>query len=415
MRLELFIAWRYLTSRRKQTLVPVISLIAILGIAAGVMAMIIALALSTGFREEIQTRILFATSHINLMRLDSGPIGGLDPLLQKIGTFPGVKSAAPVIYDQVFLSSGNRSHGAVLKGIEPEREKRFGELRQQLLQGTLEELERSGPSGKEAVLAGIILGKELADSLSLHLGDTVRAYSARGRLSPMGMVPGIRNYRVVGIFASGLWDYDLNWAYVSLSSAQSFFNMPAGSAGVVEVRVTDIYDVEAISQKLLARAGPGFTATHWIDLNRPLFSAMKLEKLAMFVTVCLIVMVAALNIVTTLVMMVMEKNRDIGILNAMGATERNILRVFMLQGLVLGTIGTLAGSVLGVAVSWLLDRYRLIRLEPEVYAIPYVPFQVQGADVLLVAFSAILISFLATLYPARTAARLNPVEALRYE
>ena len=414
MKLEFFIAWRYLTARRKQTLIPVISLIAVIGIAAGVMAMIIALALSTGFREEIQTRILFATSHINIMRMDSGPISAYEPLLNKLKAFPGVVHVSPVIYDQVFLSAGNRSHGAVLKGIDPQQEKKHGELSRQLVNGRLESLETPQDQG-EATLTGIILGRELADNLSVGVGETIRAYSARGRLSPMGMVPGVRHYRVVGIFASGLWDYDLNWAYVSLATAQKLLSMSATSAGVIEIRVTDIYDVEAIAEKMLAAAGKGYTATHWIDLNRPLFSAMKLEKLAMFVTVCLIVLVAALNIVTTLVMMVMEKNRDIGILNAMGATEKNILRVFMLQGLILGAMGTLLGTILGVSVSRLLDHFRLIRLEPEVYAIPYVPFHVLATDVWIVALSAMLISFVATLYPARTAARLDPVEALRYE
>lgn len=413
MKFELFVAIRYLTSKRKQTVIPVVSAISIAGIAAGVSAMIIALALSTGFKEEIQSKILGATSHINLLHSDGSPIAEYQPIIDKLLRTPGIVAATPGTYDKVFLSAGNRSSGAVLKGIEPRLEREASDLFKQIVAGDATALSDVG--GDRRRPAGILLGQELGKTLNLSLGDSVQAYFPKGPLSPMGMTPTIRTFKVIGFFSSGLWDYDLNWGYISLSSAQKLFSMPAGSVGTVEVRVADIYDVEELSDRVRELAGPGFVATNWIDLNRPLFSALKLEKLAIFVTVCLIVMVAAFNIVTTLIMMVMEKNKDIAILSAMGVTARTVVRVFLFEGLMLGLTGTILGCLLGASTSILLDTYRVIRLEPEVYSVPYVPFRVLPTDVVLVAVSAILISFLSTIYPARAASRLNPVEAIRYE
>lgn len=415
MRFEFFVALRYLTSKRKQTMIPVISGIAIAGIAAGVSAMIIALALSTGFKEEIQSKILGATSHINVLRTDGSPVADYPRLLEQIQRIPGVLAATPSTYDQVFLSVGRRSHGAVLKGIDPRLERQASDLFNQIVAGDASKLVEDAGGGAGGEPPGILLGKELADALGVKTGDVLRAYSPKGPLSPFGPAPTLRNFRVIGIFSSGLWDYDLNWGYISLPAAQRLFSMPAGTVGSIEMRVRDIYAVEELSQQIRDTVGSAFTVTNWIELNRPLFAALKLEKLAMFVTVCLIVLVAAFNIVTTLIMMVMEKNKDIAILSAMGVTQPMIVRVFMMEGLILGLAGTAFGCVLGTSASMGLDYYRLIRLAPEIYSIPYVPFHVMASDVALVAGSAVLISFLATLYPARAASRLDPVEAMRYE
>jgi lipoprotein-releasing system permease protein len=248
----------------------------------------------------------------------------------------------------------------------------------------------------------------------VKIGDTLKTL-ALGTLTPFGRAPSQKTFRVAAIFESGLWDYDANWAYTNMTAVRRLFSFPSDSASALQFKTDDMENVEAISEAIRAEAGPGFTTTTWIDLNKPLFSALKLEKLALFLTIGLIVFVASLNIVTTLIMMVLEKQRDIAILSAMGAKARTITCVFMLQGLVIGVIGTVLGSGLGIAASWLLDKYRLIRLAPEVYSIAYVPFHIRAWDVVLVSVTALMISFLATIYPARNAARLDPVEAIRYE
>lgn len=413
MKFELFVAFRYLVTKRKQAMIPVISAISVAGIAAGVAAMIISLALSTGFKEEIQSKILGATSHINLLKADGSAISDFAGIRERIKDLSGVVSVTPGIYDQVFLSSGQRSHGAVLKGIDPSLEQQTTELFGQIIAGDVMLL--LARPGEEGLPPGILLGKELAGALGVRVGDTIRAYSPKGPLSPMGPAPMVRLFKVVSVFSSGLWDYDSNWGYISLDAAQRMFSLPAGSVSTIEVRVQDIYAVEELSDRISAALGHKMMVTHWIELNRPLFAALKLEKLAMFVTVCLIVLVAAFNIVTTLIMMVMEKNKDIAIFSAMGVQEGMILKVFMFEGLILGFCGTAIGCITGIATSLLLDRYKVIRLAPEVYSIPYVPFRIVATDVVYVACAAILISFVATLYPARAAARLRPVEAMRYE
>ncbi len=418
MKFELFVALRYLKAKRKQTLVSVISAISVLGITAGVMALVIALALSTGFKEDIQSKILGATSHINLLRLDGTPLVSYEDLLARLSRVPHVTGGAPAIFNQVFVASATRNQGAMLKGIDPAEERSVSDFFSHIVEGDPRALESPPPvAGADEPLppVGIIIGREMAHQMGVKVGSLLRVFYPQGRLSPFGMTASEKTFRVAAIFESGLYDYDSNWAYTAMAPARRLFSYPARSASVLQFKTDDMYAAEAIADSIREAAGPGYITTTWIDLNKPLFSALKLEKLALFITIGLIVFVASLNIVTTLIMMVLEKESDIAILTAMGATPRIIQRVFMLQGLVIGLVGTILGSVLGSTAAWVLDKYRLIKLQAEIYSIPYVPFHVRPWDVVLVCSTALLISFLATVYPARSAARLDPVEVLRYE
>ncbi len=418
MKFEIFVALRYLRAKRKQTMVSVITGISVLGITAGVMALVIALALSTGFKEDIQTKIVGATSHINLIRIDSTPIRHCDELLGKLSHVPHLVGSAPAIFNQVFIASSTRNQGATLKGVDPKYERQISDFFSHIAEGDASALDAPPTmfnEGGPPPLENIIIGREMSRQMGLKIGDSLRVFFPGGRLTPFGMTASEKTFRVAAVFESGLWDYDANWAYVSIAAARRLFSFPPDSASVLQFKTDDLENVEAIADVIREAAGQGYTTTTWIDLNKPLFSALKLEKLALFLTIGLIVFVASLNIVTTLIMMVMEKQRDIAILTAMGATSKVILHVFMLQGLIIGLIGTAIGSVLGVGVCHILDKYRLIRLQAEVYSIPYVPFHVHIGDVIIVTGTALLISFLATLYPARSASRLDPVEVLRYE
>jgi lipoprotein-releasing system permease protein len=418
MKFEFFVAFRYLKAKRKQTIVSVISSISMLGIAAGVMALVIALALSTGFREDIQAKIIGATSHINLIRLDGTPLANYEELAKRLRGVPQVTGIAPAIFNQVLVASTFRSQGAVLKGVDLQRESEVSDFFAQIVEGDPRSIEKPQVSDDpEAPPAPdhLIIGKEMARTLAVKVGDTLQILVPKGKLTPFGMSPGVRSFRVAAIFESGLWDYDANWAYTSLATARRLFSLPRGSVSVLQFKTDDLERVEEIAEAIRSAAGPGYTTTTWIDLNKPLFSALKLEKLALFITISLIVFVASLSIVTTLIMMVLEKQRDIAILTAMGAPQKSIMKIFMLQGLVIGVAGTILGAILGVGACWILDTYKLIRLQAEVYSIPYVPFHVKIWDVALVCATAVLISFLATLYPARNASRLDPVEIIRYE
>jgi len=421
MRFELFVALRYLKAKRKQTMVSVISAISVLGIAAGVMALVIALAMSTGTREVIQNKIVGATSYINLLHLDNTHLQNYQDLLARLRRVSHVTGAAPAVFKQVFVAGTTRNQGAVFKGVDPTSEREISDFFSTVKEGDphaldTEETPASPDPDAPPPPASIIIGKEMARALGVRIGDTLRVFTPSGRLTPLfGLAPAVKTFRVAGIFESGLWDYDANWVYANMATARRLFSMPAGSASVLQFKTDDLEAVAPVADAIRAAAGPGYFTTTWIDLNKPLFSALKLEKLALFLTISLIVFVAALNIVTTLIMMVLERQRDIAILTAMGAAQRTILWVFMLQGLIIGLIGTTIGAVLGIGISRVLDHYQLIQLQAEVYSISYVPFHVKVWDVVLICCTALAISFLATLYPARSASRLDPVEVLRYE
>ena len=439
MKFELFVAFRYLREKRKRMMVSVISMLAVAGIAAGVMALIIALALSTGFREDVQAKILGATPAVNLFHVDTIPISDPETLLEKISSNPHVVASAPAILKQVILYSARASQGVALKGVYPEWEAAVSDFFSRIIEEnphvldvppryipplmeesqtwqTDEEEDEDDDYYAPPPIDNILIGKEMARVLGVAVGDTIKIFNpTTGRLTPFSMIPSVKTARVSGVFDSGLWDIDTNWAYVNIETARRVFSFPENSALILQFNIKDLYRAAEVATSLREKAGPDFITTTWIELNGPLFSALKFEKIALFITIGLIVFVASLNILTTLIMMVVEKQGSIAIFMAMGATAATIRRVFMYQGLILGIVGTLIGDILGVSISWFLNHYKIIKIEAEVYSIPYIPFHVHAGDVLLISATAILISYMATIYPSRGAAKLNPVETLRYE
>jgi lipoprotein-releasing system permease protein len=428
MRFELFVASRYLRAKRRQAVISVITAISIIGVAAGVASLIIALAINNGFRQDLQERLLGSTAHINLMRVENDGIRDWRPLLDRLSKEPHVKAAAPALFEQVLISRGARARGAILKGVLPEYEKKVSELLQTVKFGSVEELEPPATSQitnhksqipadspqRIAEMPPIILGKDMADDLGATVGSVVLVTSPQGELTPFGLVPKYARFRVAGIFKSGFYDYDTGWAFIRLANAQQLFGL-GDVVSVIEFKVDDIYQAGVIGKAIERDAGKGFMATNWMEQNRQLFHALKLERVVTFITIGLIVLVAALNILISLIMMVMEKTRDIAILMSLGTRRAQVRNVFILQGVLIGVVGTAIGLVLGYVLSWIGGHYRLVSLSPEVYSIDYVPFAARALDGLVVAVVALAVSFVATIYPSWSASRILPAEALRYE
>jgi lipoprotein-releasing system permease protein len=406
---ELMIALRYLTAKRKQAVIAVISLIGVLGIAAGVAVLVIALALVNGFNQDIQNKLLAGTAHINLLRKNGAGIENYREVLERVARLPGIRAVAPTAYKNVLITGYGNASGLILKGVDLDAPRDANEIWSTIVEGKVESLaESEGPVGS------LILGRIVADQVGLKVGDYLTVLSPEGRLTPMGMAPRQARFRVVGIFHSGLYEYDSSWGYVRLGD----LNRLMGTENPVEVlqmKVGDIYAVKEISRRILGAVGPEYGTTDWQELNQPVFAALRMQRLIIVIVITLMIFIAALNIITTLVMMVIEKTKDISILMTMGAEPRSIMKIFMLQGLLVGLIGTVIGLAVGVILCRVADKYQLIQLPEMLFSISHAPFKPRIFDAALVALIAILISFVATIYPARSAARLNPVEGLRYE
>src|SRR5215467_4490414 len=405
MKFELLVAVRYLKAKRKQAVISLITLISIIGVAAGVASLIIALAINAGFRADLTKKLLGAQPHVTLLSRDR-PRGIADYMrvVKEVEQDPGVIAAAPAVYQVVLLSSSAGNKGVEMKGTIPEMESRMSALSDNMVEGSLKDFHGNSVS----------IGKELAKTLGTFKGDHLQIITAETRMTPIGELPRSRVVEVVGLFSSGLYDYDSSWIYVPLPTVQQLMGL-GDLAQVVDVKVKDIDQAKVIGQRLVAKLGADYDFTDWMSLNQSILQALRLERVVMFITIGLIVLVAALNIVSTLIMMVLEKTRDIAILLSMGATGENIRRIFILQGVIIGVVGTVCGVILGQVICYFADKYHLISLAPDVYTIAYVPFRAAPLDSLIVAASAILISFVATLYPSAAASRLQPVEALRYE
>jgi lipoprotein-releasing system permease protein len=486
MRFELFIASRYLRAKRRQAFIGIITGISVVGVAAGVASLVVALAINNGFRQDLQQRLLGSTSHISLLRIADDGIQDWPALMDRLSKQPHVVATAPAIFEQVLISRGPRARGAVLKGMIPRYERRVGDLLSSVKQGSADALDEENvdktnnepgfqpgqggsetrpnmsggdsqnPAGKSArstqanstqansthansthaistqadaskapdslaevhdrvaSMPPIILGQDMADYLGASVGSVVLVTSPQGELTPFGMVPKYNRFRVAGIFNSGFYDYDSNWSFTRLADAQRLFGL-GSLISVMVFKVDDIYKADVIGRQIEEAAGKGFMTTNWMEQNKPLFHALNQEKLLTSIIIGLIVVVAALNILISLIMMVMEKTKDIAVLMSMGTRKAQVRKVFISQGVLIGVIGTAIGLVLGYALSYLGGRYHIISLSPEVYSIDYIPFAPRISDGFYIALAAIGISFVATIYPSWSASRILPAEALRYE
>ena len=407
MSFELFIALRYLFARRKQAFISLISLISMIGVTVGVMALVIALALMTGLQGELRDKILSSQAHIYVWK--TGGITDYAPEVAKLREVPGVVGAAPTIFGKALVTAGAAQAFISVKAIDPALEPSVTGIKDAMQQGSLDALAHESEDQPPAIL----IGQDLAKQLEVRLGDSVTLVTPQGTLTPMGMLPRTRRARVAGIYSLGLYEFDSSYGFVSLPFGERL--MGKDMVELIQLRVANIYDAPQIADDIPKRLGQAYVAQDWSDLNKSLFSALWTEKMAISITIGLIVMVAALNIVASLILLVMEKSRDIAILKTMGTAPTRIMTIFMIQGLIIGITGTVVGGLSGLGLCWVLDHYRLIKISAEVYQVSYVPFVVLPLDFAVVIVSAVVICFVATIYPSRQASRLDPVQALRFE
>ena len=424
---ELFVAARYLRAKRRQAVIGVITIISVIGVSAGVASLVIALSINAGFQRDLQNQLLGSTSHVQLDKTLADGIYDWQPMLAKMAKQPHVVAASPSLYEEVMVNRAARAGGMELKGVIPEYENRVSELLKSVTIGSAAALApKPSPTPcpakdmnaeecrQQDEMPPLVLGKDLAESIGATVGSTVNITSPQGELTPFGLAPKFERFKVVGIFRSGFYNYDSTWGFTRLADAQRLASL-GDVISVIEFKIDDLYKAEQVGAELQKAAGPEYMAKSWMEQNRALFRALSLERVVTFLTIGLIVFVAALNILISLIMMVMEKTKDIAVLISMGAKRRQVRGIFIFQGVLIGVIGTVLGLILGYGISIAGARYHFIALNPEVYSINYVPFAPRLLDGLLVAGVALLISFVATLYPSWSAARVLPAEALRYE
>ena len=408
MSFELFVALRYLFSRRKQTFIYIISIMSILGVAIGVGALVVVLGVYNGLTTDMRDKILGANAHAIVMSYIPSAFENRSDILDRVRSVKGVTGATPFIYTEVMLSAGGGVKGVVLRGIDPQSAPAVLSMLRQMRTGSAADLEREGTPG-------LIIGEELAKRLGLGMGSRVNLLSPSGQKTTSGYAPRVRPFEVVGIFKTGMFEYDSSLGFVILGASRDVLGLPENYLSGIELTVDDVYKADKISTLVSTELGSPFYVRSWMEMNANLFAALKLEKIGMFILLAMVVLIGSFSIVTTLVMLVMEKTRDIAIIMSMGATSGMIRRIFMFQGTIIGVIGTLLGYALGLSLGWLLKRYQFIKLPENVYTLDHLPIIITLSDVLIIGASAMLLCFLATLYPARQASRLQPAEALRYE
>ena len=412
---ELFIARRYLRAKRKQVVISVITAISVIGVAAGVMALVIALAINNGFRDTLERNLLGATAHVSILEKEPGSgIENWEALAAQLAKVPHVKSAAPALYESGYLSGALQGSGVAIKGVDVRPGAPLAAALTHLKAGSLDGLRESSDTGTSGSLPGIILGARLAETIGAVPGKQVQLTVPNGELTPFGPRPSFVRLRVAGIFESGFYDLDANWAFTSLPAAQKAFDL-TDVVNSIELMLDDIYQAPEVAAAAGKIIGPKLAATTWGEQNRQILNALSMERMVTVITIGLIQLVAALNILITLVMMVMEKHRDIAILISMGAKARQIRNIFVYEGVLIGAVGTAIGLAAGYTLCYFADRYHWVRLDQQVYSIAYVPFEPRSLDGLWIAAAAMGVSIVATLYPARSAARVAPAESLRYE
>jgi lipoprotein-releasing system permease protein len=423
VKFEFFVAARYLRAKRRQAVISVITVISVIGVAAGVASLIIALSINAGFQRDMQNQLLGSTAHVQLELTQATGMTDWRALLSHAEKQPHVVAAAPGLYDEVMVSRGSRASGMLLKGVVPQYENRVSELLKTVKLGSSAPLSSPPPAPctdklencpVSTELPPIVLGKDLAETIGANVGSVVLVSSPQGELTPLGLIPKFERFKVVGIFNSGFYPYDSTWGFIRLADAQQLVSL-GDVISVIDFKIDDLYQAEQVARELQDAAGPGYMATNWMEQNRALFRALRLERVVTFLTIGLIVFVAALNILISLIMMVMEKTKDVAVLLSMGARRRQVRWIFVFQGMLIGAIGTVLGLIVGYSIAMAGAKYHFFPLSAEVYSISYLPFAPRLLDGVEVAIAALLISFVATLYPSWSAARVLPAEALRYE